>query len=789
MEPYVLIITIHADPAMPPGYGEWGGTHTYMHELLDSLDENGTDCILITRRALEELPAVERYRNHCTIYRLQNGPAMPIDKTLLRRYHADNFETICKIIETQPEPPAVIHSVYWNSGRLGVELSQKYHIPLVHSVISNSHGRVARGANEPVGDRAAFEYTIYSFAKWILCVSEDEKNDLIKFYDVAPEKLIVAGQYIHPSFILPAHDANGFPRLNSNISPETQTAAAMRYACSESANSEDDFWAQKAFSYFGRIDESKGVDHILVAWYRVYQQNRKCPPLWLIGGSVPEISSMRAKVSHRIPELSALEREGKIVWWGCLDPIGASTLLLKTLVLVTNSLYEPGGRVVVEAMCEGLPVIAAPNGFAYDLISDWENGFLVDHGDEAGLSRRMEHFIRQPYLSNAMGLNAKQTAASVVRQWDFAQKHLWAYGLTSFTVPATERDSINYFRRREIHLFPYENLPFSEQVLVQFFEKQTGEEIISGPTQLDGIEASDVFQIQSNKGTYLIKRPLSQLSTGPLCNPICRTRYVRSAQSRYRVEKASYQANQSDILVGSDDFHHLLLLREYNSRSLRPEDVPSCIDFFIEWPATLPEETATQFDAALRLDKWNTIEKIEELIDSLSADFPEYYFDPSGIFSPYIGWKIAPHLLSYNLPVIKIDDMERLQHIYRKFASVSQLPPVTKLRETDAELVLQQICREQGRWRIITREHRSIGIMEYEIAGFLFALFQQSKNQKPEPWYKSINNTFPPDCDMAQMVSSLAYRMFYDAVLHSVMGDSIVEPLLNAMEFLSDIVG
>lgn len=789
MKPYVLIITIHADPAMPPGYGEWGGTHTYMHELLDSLDENGTDCILVTRRTLEELPAVERYRSHCTIYRLQNGPASPMDKTLLRRYHADNFEMICRIIETQSAPPAAIHSVYWNSGRLGVDLSQKYHIPLIHSVISNSHGRVARGAEEPVSDRAMFEHTIYNFAKWILCVSEDEKNDLIKFYNVAPEKLIVAGQYIHPSFILPAHDANGFPRLNSNISPEMQIAAATRYAPSEPINVEDDFWAQKAFTYFGRIDESKGVDHILIAWYSVYRRNKGCPPLWLIGGSVPEISSMRRKVSHCIPELSTLEHEGKIVWWGCLDSIGASTLLLKTLVLVTNSLYEPGGRVVVEAMCEGLPVIAAPNGFAYDLISDWENGFLVDHGDEAGLSQRMEHFIRQPYLSNAMGLNARQTAVNVVRRWDFTKKHLWAYGLASFKAPADEKESIDYFRRGEIHLFPYENVPLSEQLLTRFFEKQTGEQIISGPTRLDRTGVTDEFQIQSDKGTYLIRHPLSQLSMGPLCNPICGTRYVRSAQNRYRVEKAFYQANQREILAGSDDFHQLLLLREYNSYSLKPEDIPSCIDYFIERPATLPKETAAQFDVALRLDQWNTTEKIEELIDGLSADFPNFYFDPSGIFSPYIGWKIAPHLLSYNLPWIKIDDMERLQRIYGKFASASRLPPVSQLKEINAELVLLQICGEQDHWRITARDNRSIGIMEYEIAGFLFALFQQSKDQEPEAWYESIKNTLPPNCDMAQMAPSLGYRMFYEAVLHSVMGDSTVEPLLNAMEFLSGFVG
>ena len=35
---YILLLTIHADPAMPPGYDEWGGTHTYMRELLDCFE-------------------------------------------------------------------------------------------------------------------------------------------------------------------------------------------------------------------------------------------------------------------------------------------------------------------------------------------------------------------------------------------------------------------------------------------------------------------------------------------------------------------------------------------------------------------------------------------------------------------------------------------------------------------------------------------------------------------------------------------------------------------------------
>lgn len=56
---YVLIITIHADPAMPPGYGEWGGTHTYMRELLDGFTKNRQYCILVTRLSMRFLPEME----------------------------------------------------------------------------------------------------------------------------------------------------------------------------------------------------------------------------------------------------------------------------------------------------------------------------------------------------------------------------------------------------------------------------------------------------------------------------------------------------------------------------------------------------------------------------------------------------------------------------------------------------------------------------------------------------------------------------------------------------------
>lgn len=786
MRNYVLIITMHADPAMSPGYSEWGGTHTYMRELLDELNANKVNSILITRHAIKELPSMEFYHSHCVIIRLQNGQITPMDKTLLRNYHEDNLTHISRIIEAQETLPLVIHSVYWNSGRLGMELSKKYGIPFVHSVISNSRGRVMRGAVEPIENRAEYEQAIFDAAKWILCVSNDEKNDLERFYNISPDKLIVAGQYIHPSFISPAHDPNGFPRLYSSISSVEQGSVALRFNEAYVSKHNTLFWANKAFTYFGRIDKSKGVDSILCAWYQAYKRNLgTCPPLWLIGGSVLEIENMRSSVFSEIKELPELERQGKIVWWGCLDPAGASALLLKTLVLLTNSLYEPGGRVLVEAMSEGVPVIASPNGFAADSICNWKNGFLVKYGDISTLSQRMEHFIRQPFLSNALGLNAKETALNVIGKWDFTQKHLWTYGLVDHLSHFQSNICTDYFKRGEIHLFPYQNNPFSISLLTAFFEKQTGEHILSEPKLLSVERKSEVYQIEGENGKYIIKHPISRLAISPLFNPIQKHRYVRNSAIHYNYEKMAYIERNDNVLVGYDDFHHLLLLKELNLHEPTLEELPSLIKYLVEQSLPLSRDKARLFRDILFNHSMREVEDIESVLDKLSSNFPNYYFESSCFFSPYVAWKAAPHLISYNASIIEPAQVNRLSDISRFFSDRVFLPAEDSIVEINTDTEMRHICKCCGQWKVIDRENRAIGTIECEIADLFFDIFCHSEDDSFNIWcvlLELVSGRF----DCFQIVSSIAYRIFYDTILHIIMMTGSVEKELSTMEFLID---
>ncbi len=66
-----------------------------------------------------------------------------------------------------------------------------------------------------------------------------------------------------------------------------------------------------------------------------------------------------------------------------------SGLLQAADLLVLNSRQEPFGLVLVEAMSSGTPVLATRVGGIPEIVKDSENGWLVEKGDTAGLSRKL----------------------------------------------------------------------------------------------------------------------------------------------------------------------------------------------------------------------------------------------------------------------------------------------------------------------------------------------------------------------------------------------------------------
>lgn len=790
MNNYILLITMHADPAMPPGYDEWGGTHTYMKELMDCFEELNLNCILITRKSFPQLPDVEQYNANCKIYRLTNGKPEPMSKLLLRDYHQENLAEIKAIVSQQEESPHIIHSVYWNSGRLAIELGQYYRIQFVHSVISNSRGRAYRGAIEPLADRHLFEQEIYDAAHKILCVSTDEKDDLIKFYNTKQEKLIVAGQYIDEVFINPAHDKNGFPRLNTHISPKLQEKIACKYNNAFKTSSEDLFWTYKVFTYLGRMDFNKGIEHILSSWYSLYTKyGNNCPALWMVGGSLSEIDKVRQKAKENNINIKLAEADGKLIWWGYLDVAGLSTILLKTSALLMHSLYEPGGRVVIEAMSEGVPVIATPNGFAKDVIIDWKNGFLIPYGEELKLALRMEHFIRQPLLTEALGNNAKETAANTRTDWHFIQNHIYAYNITKEIVKPETIVPFDYFANRKINLFPYCVNEVSKKEITTIFIHFVQDKIVSIEKKCTPDFTSNIWEVITDNGdSFFIKQFFTRLSLGSMFNPFDRNTLVRHADKCYKHEKFYYTKAKSKAFVGFDDMYKLIITRHLDHFPINNLDsISQALNYLIDCPSFLTHVEQKQFEKIIH-QPIGSFEEISNLFKNLQNTFKNYNFVQSGIFSNYLAWSIAPHLLSYNKAIIKKDIFNLLEGFIKTFSIPVQEFQLEQYCTINIDTEIKHIMYNGHEIEMIDHEKISIGIKEIDIAGLLFDF----SHQYPVDWSEIFSNPLLETYNSKEIIVNIAYRYFYDAVITSVLGpgypDTHIKRLLDLEKYFMEIV-
>lgn len=79
------------------------------------------------------------------------------------------------------------------------------------------------------------------------------------------------------------------------------------------------------------------------------------------------------------------------------------TLMADSHVVVVPSHGEPFGRVAVEAMCVGKPVVGTDDGGLAEIIEEGRTGLLVPPGDPSALAAALGRVLRDPDLRSAMG--------------------------------------------------------------------------------------------------------------------------------------------------------------------------------------------------------------------------------------------------------------------------------------------------------------------------------------------------------------------------------------------------
>jgi glycosyltransferase involved in cell wall biosynthesis len=83
-------------------------------------------------------------------------------------------------------------------------------------------------------------------------------------------------------------------------------------------------------------------------------------------------------------------------WIASLPHQGVLEEMQRHDVLVFPSLFEGFGLVILEAMSQGVPVIATMHTAGPDLITDGVEGFLVPIRSAEAIARRLELLLRRP---------------------------------------------------------------------------------------------------------------------------------------------------------------------------------------------------------------------------------------------------------------------------------------------------------------------------------------------------------------------------------------------------------
>lgn len=206
----LAIVTLHADPMAASGTWEGGGTNSYIREMMVGLAASDWQVTVLTRWADPELPERETISNRMTVVRLRIGEVGPIDKRLLNGMHHLSVKATREAFR-QNDPPQLLHSVYWNSGRVARELSAGWGVRFVHTVISNGWRRVNEGALDHPEARLQVERIVYNDAAFVFCIANQERDDLVEHYGVDHRKIIVVGRPVADNFIRPCHDELGKP--------------------------------------------------------------------------------------------------------------------------------------------------------------------------------------------------------------------------------------------------------------------------------------------------------------------------------------------------------------------------------------------------------------------------------------------------------------------------------------------------------------------------------------------------------------------------------------------------
>jgi starch synthase len=282
----------------------------------------------------------------------------------------------------------VAHCHTWYTDMAGVIAAQLWQIPYVLTIHSLEPLRPWKV--EQLGNAyhlsSWMERTAIEQADAIIAVSKETREDVLRLFAVAPER-------VHVIY-------NGIDL--DEYRPDPGTAVLERYGIDPT----------RPFVLFvGRITRQKGIIHLVNAIPQIDPHVQV-----VLAAGAPDTPEIAAEMSERVAAVSAA-RPGVIWIREMLPRKDVIQLYSQAAVFCCPSVYEPFGIINLEAMACETAVVASAVGGIKEVVVNEETGLLIDLPLQPGTFDPVD----APAFSAALAAGINRVAADAALQQRFGK--------------------------------------------------------------------------------------------------------------------------------------------------------------------------------------------------------------------------------------------------------------------------------------------------------------------------------------------------------------------------------
>jgi glycosyltransferase involved in cell wall biosynthesis len=379
----IALISVHGDPAVEIGKEEAGGQNVYVRQVGEALARQGWQVDMFTRASHSEKPKIIDHSDNCRTIRLVAGPEDFVPRQDIFGYRHDFVEALLQFAAKENQNYSLIHTNYWISGWVGLQLKKQLSLPVVHTYHSLGAVKYKSVSTIPMiaSTRLNVEKDCLEQTDCIVATSPQEKEHMRSLVSTKGNiDIIPCGT-----------DIEHF----GSISRE---AARIRLGIPLEA---------KVVLYVGRFDQRKGIETLVRAVSQSAWRDDNRLQLIIGGGSHPGRSDgiERERIESIVGELGMQE---KTFFPGRIGDEELPLYYAAADICVVPSHYEPFGLVAIEAMASGTPVVASDVGGLQFTVVPEQTGLLVPPKNAETFSQAIDRLLGDREWCKQLGQNARK---------------------------------------------------------------------------------------------------------------------------------------------------------------------------------------------------------------------------------------------------------------------------------------------------------------------------------------------------------------------------------------------